>query len=180
MTVARYSIHTAKVLEVIVWLAHTSPGIDIYHLVKAAFFADKYHLNRYGRPISGDEYEADIYGPLGHSIYRMLKFDPIEQLALGGNSPLPFQVSANKWQVVVDREPNTRLLSESDVEALHHGLEQVKDRSFNELVELTHLEPAYIQADGGRMKFEDLLAEDDPDRAEKVADLRETARFAVF
>jgi uncharacterized phage-associated protein len=180
VTVARYPIHTAKVLEVVVWLANAMPGIDIYHLVKAAFFADKYHLNQYGRPISGDEYEADVYGPLGHSIYRMLCFSPIEQLALGGNSPLPFHVDGDKWQVRVDRAANMRLLSDSDVEALHHGLAQVKDRSFNELRAITHLDPAYVRADGGRMKFEDLLDDNDPDRDEKAEDLVETAPFAVF
>ena len=45
---------------------------------------------------------------------------------------------------------------------------------------MTHEEGAYIAADGGRMKYEDMLDEDDPQRDEKAADLAETARFAVL
>ncbi len=176
MTVARYAVHTAKALETIVWLAHERPGIDIYHVVKCAFYADKFHLNEYGRPIAGDDYDADIYGPLGRCIYRLLKGDPIEMLALGGNGNLPFTI--DRWQVVADRAPNLRLLSESDTEALRHALEQVGDLTFRELFDLSHEDEAYIAADGGRIRYEDLL--EGPDREAKAEDLAEAARFAVF
>jgi uncharacterized phage-associated protein len=179
MATARYAIHTAKALESIVWLANACPEIDIYHIVKAAFFADKDHLNEYGRPIAGDDYQADTYGPLGQCVYRLLKGDPIEMLALGGNGPLPFKVD-NRWRVTADREANTRILSDSDVAALQRAVNFVAPLGFNELVGMTHQEKAYIEANGGRMRYEDLLNEDDPDRAEKAADLAETARFAVF
>jgi len=179
MSAARYVPHTAKTLEVILWLANASQGIDLYHVVKAAFYADKYHLNKYGRPISGDEYQADRYGPLGQCIYGLLVQSPLEMLALETNGPLPFVVG-HAWRVIPDREANIRLLSESDVEALAHGLGQVEGRSFDDLVRATHDEKAYIEANGGLMKFEDLLDDDDPDRDEKAADLAETARHAVF
>jgi uncharacterized phage-associated protein len=179
VVVARYAVHTAKALETIVWLANASPGIDIHHVVKGAFYADKYHLNKYGRPIAGDDYQADAYGPLGQCVYRLLNGDPIEMLALGGNGILPFTIG-ERWRVTADREANVRLLSESDVEALQHALALVGQRSFGELVEMTHQEKAYIDANGGRMKYEDLLDESDPNRDEKAADLAETARSAAF
>ena len=177
---ARYAVHTRKALETIVWLANARPGIDVYHVVKCAFFADKRHLNRYGRLISGDTYVADTYGPLGTSIYRILKGDPIEMLALDDNSgPLPFRVGS-RWKVIADREANTAILSQSDVEALQAAVQEVADLSFGELVDLTHDDPAYIAADGGVMRYEDLLDPSDPKRAEKAADLEATARLAVF
>jgi uncharacterized phage-associated protein len=179
MVAARYAVRTGKVLEAIVWLAAASPEIDIYHLVKAAFYADKYHLNRYGRPLAGDDYQADIYGPLGQCVYRLLKGDPIEMLALGGNGILPFKVG-DQWRVTADREANTRILSVSDVEALRHGLDVVQPCTFDELVDMTHEEKAYIAANGGRMRYEDLLDEDDPQRDQKAEDLAGTARFAVL
>lgn len=176
---AKYAVHTAKVLETIVWLANARPGIDIYHVVKCAFFADKYHLNKYGRPISGDNYIADTYGPLGRSIYSILNGDPIEMIALGGNGTLPVHVG-DRWAVTADRLANTRVLSKSDVEALEWAIEEAAHLSFNELVSMTHADPAYIAANGGRMKYEDLLNADDPKRQEKAADLEETASHAVF
>ena len=177
--VARYAVRTEKVLETIVWLANAKPGIDIYHVVKCAFFADRYHLNKYGRPISGDNYIADTYGPLGNSIYKILNCDPIEMLALNGNGRLPIRVG-DRWTVTAERSANSQILSKSDVEALQWAVEEVADLSFNELVAKTHADPAYIAAEGGRMKYEDFLDVDDPKRKEKAADLEATARYAVL
>jgi hypothetical protein len=177
--VARYAIHSAKALETIVWLANERPEIDIFHVVTCAFYADKYHVNKYGRPIAGDDYDADVYGPLGRCVYRLLERDPIGMLAIGGNGELPFTVGS-RWQVTADREPNMRILSDSDVEALRDAVDRVANLTFDELVEMTHRERAYIEANGGRMKYEHLFDETDPERDQKAADLAETARFAVF
>ena len=176
---ARYAIYTAKALEVIVWLANAQPGIDIYHVVKCVFFAEKRHLNQYGRPIIGDNYTADTYGPLGRSVYNLLTRDPIEMIALDGNGKLPIRI-ADRYTVVADREPNPRLLSASDVDALRWAVDEVGNLSFGELVDITHADPAYVAANGGRMRYEDLLDEDTPDRNRKAADLEEVARYAVF
>ena len=178
--VARYAVHTAKAVEVIVWLANAKPGIDVYHVVKCAFFAEKDHLNRHGRPITGDDYDAAAYGPLGRSVYGLLRRDPIEMLALGGNGQLPFRVRDDAgWVVVPDREVNARLLSASDIGALQRALD-VADLSFEALCDMTHEDPAYIAAAGGRMRYEDLLDPADPDHAAKAEDLADTARHAVF
>ena len=104
---------------------------------------------------------------------------PLEMLALESNGPLPFEMG-RAWRIIPGREANTRLLSESDIEALAHGLRQVEGRSFGDLVRATHDEKAYIEANGGLMRFEDLLDEDDPLRDEKAMDLAETARNTVF
>ncbi|HVM98918.1 MAG TPA: Panacea domain-containing protein [Caulobacteraceae bacterium] len=171
---ARYAVNTTKALETILWLASERPGIDIYHVVKGAFYADKYHLNRYGRPIAGDDYIAHQYGPLGDVVYGLLRGDPMEILALGGNGELPFVVEG-VFSVRPLREPNMRRLSKSEVEALRVGLEFVADKTFNELVEVSHREAAYLAAGGGRMRYEDLLDPDDPRRREKADYLAETA-----
>lgn len=179
--VARYAVDASKAVEAILWLANAKPGIDLYHVIKCIFFADKDHLNRYGRPVIGDDYIADTYGPLGQTVYGLLRRRPIELLALGSNGEVPFRVlDERKWIVQAEREPNLRLLSRSDVEVLRRALDDVGDLSFAELVERTHQEPAYIAANGGRMRYEDLLDPADPDRDEKAADLAETARVAVL
>jgi uncharacterized phage-associated protein len=175
----RYAPNTGKAVEVILWLANRQPGIDIYHLVKAAFFADKLHVAEYGRPIVGDDYEARPYGPLPRVIYGLLRHEPLEILAAGVNGPLPFEIR-DTFVVHAIREPNLRRLSESDQEALQHGLEIVRDKSFDELVDMTHDDPAYLNADGGMLDYRDFIPEDDPERDTKAADLCETARYSVF
>ena len=175
----RYTPHPAKAVEVILWLANHQPGIDVYHLVKAAYFADKMHVRSYGRPIVGDEYKAAAFGPLPQVIYGLLCFQPIEVLAASANGRLPFQVT-DTFEVRPNREANARHLSQSDEEALDYGLAFVRDKSFDDLCVLTHEDPAYLKAEGGLIDYRDFLDEDDPDRDEKAEDLSEIARYAVF
>ena len=163
----------------ILWLATRHPGIDVYRLVKAAYFADKMHVREYGRPIVGDEYEAAAYGPLPKVIYGLLRFQPIEVLAASSNGQLPFAVT-EAFAVEPSRDPNPRRLSESDQRALGHGLEVVRDKSFDELVTMTHQERAYLNAEGGIIDYRDFFDEDDPDRESKAEDLAEMARYAVL
>ena len=177
---ARYIPDTAKVLEVILWLTTESPGMDVYHVVKCAYYADKRHLNQYGRPIAGDQYEADEYGPLGQCIYGLLRGRPLEALALELNGgPIPISVGDQDHVVVPGRDPNLGKLSQSDVEALHWAIENYAHMSFRELLELGHEEEAYQRADGGRMRYEDML-DPAPDRETKAQELSENARHAVF
>lgn len=175
----RYVPNTSKALEVILWLANRQSNIDVYHLVKAAFFADKMHVTTYGRPIVGDDYEAQTYGPLPRVIYGLLRHEPLEIMAAGLNGPLPFEVT-DTFTVRAIREANLRRLSESDREALGYGLEVVRGKSFHELYEMTHDDPAYIKAEGGMMDYRDFIPENDPERDSKTEDLCEVARYAVF
>jgi uncharacterized phage-associated protein len=175
---ARYIPDTAKVLEVILWLASARPGMDVYHVVKCAYYADKRHLNLHGRTIAGDQYLADEYGPLGRCIYGLLRGLPNERLALQTNQKLPFAVDESH-AVIAERDASKGRLSESDVEALSWAVENYAHLSFNELVELSHSEEAYRNANGGIIRYEDML-DPTPDREERAHDLAENARYAVF
>jgi hypothetical protein len=176
---ARYVPSVAKALEVVLWFSSRQPGIDIYHLVKGAFYADKFHVSEHGRPIVGDEYRAAPFGPLPQMIYGLLRRQPIEMIALGNNGPLPFRVD-ELHRVYADRNENTRKLSVSDIRALERGLETVADKSFDELFELTHDDPAYVNASGGVMDYADFLPIDADNRDQKIEFLRETAPHAAF
>ncbi len=169
----------AKAVETILWLANSHRNIDVYHLVKATYFADKMHVREYGRPIVGDEYEAAMFGPLPKVIYGLLRFQPIEVLAASSNGQLPFQVT-KAFAVIPSRDANLRHLSESDLEALRHGLDVVHDKSFDQLVSLTHEDPAYLRAGGGAIDYRDFFDDDDPERDSKAEDLSEIARYAVL
>lgn len=175
----QYVPHTAKAVEAILWLVERRPGFDIYHIVKAAYFADKYHIAAYGRPICGDIYSAGPYGPLPQVMYGLLKHDPLELLALEGNGDVPFTVG-QRFQVIGTRGPNLRKLSKTDVEALEVGFEHVRDRSFNAIYDETHDDPAYIRADGLRMDYRDFIADEDPRKESKALLIEETAAYAVF
>ena len=174
-----YSANVQKALEVILWFAEKSPSVDIYHVVKGAFYADKSHIRKHGRPITGDNYIADTFGPLPKVIYGILRRDPFEILALQTNGDIPARLEHDVY-VKGARGPNLALLSKSDEAALEEGWQFVKDKSFNDLYELTHSDPAYLRANGGKMDYRDFLDENDENYAEKAAYIEETAASAVF
>lgn len=175
----RYLPNVAKALEVALWIASDQPKIDIYHLVKASYFADKRHLAEHGRPIMGDAYQAAWFGPLPQVIYNLVRHEPMELLALGNHGPLPIRLDDDKC-VVAERSANLSALSESDVAALRHGVDHVKARSFKDLYWETHADPAYRNAKGGLIDYRDFLDEADPDREAKAAYIAEAAPHAVF
>lgn len=174
-----YILDTAKALESILWIVGRKPGFDIYHIVKAAFFADKHHIATYGRPICGEAYSAGPYGPLPQVMYGLLKRDPIELLALDGNGDVPFVVGS-RFRVTGSREPNLRRLSKTDVEALEIGVEHVDGKSFDAIYDETHEDPAYVNAEGSRMDYRDFIPDSDPQKAKKAEIISETAPLAIF
>ena len=175
----RYIPNVSKALEAILWIVSRKPGFDVYHIVKAAFFADKMHLATYGRPICGDTYNAAPFGPLPQVVYNLLKKDPIEMIALESNGDLPFALD-ERHRVTGYREANVRLLSETDREALDFGITYVEGRSFDDLYHETHDDPAYIRAAGMQMDYRDFIPDDDDLKADKIEVIEETARYAVF
>jgi antitoxin SocA-like protein len=175
----RYIPSVTKALEVILWLADRQSGIDVYHLVKSTFYGDKYHVARFGRPIIGDVYRAAWFGPLPQVVYGLLRNEPMEILALGNSGPLPFRLD-DAFRVYGERGPNLERLSASDVEALEHGLSEVAGKSFQELLDQTHRDPAYQKAANGFIDYRHLIPEDDPQRREKIEYLEEVAPIAVL
>lgn len=178
-TMPRYIPNVSKALESILWIVWRKPGFDFYQIVKAAFFADKMHVSTYGRPISGDSYNAAPFGPLPQVIYSLLKRDPIEMIALESNGDLPFRVEG-RFCVFGEREPNIRVLSQSDRDALDYGIAHVEGRSFKDIYSETHEDPAYIRAQGMQMDYRDFIPDSDELKADKVELIEETARNAVF
>lgn len=178
-TKPRYVTSTWKALEAILWMASKKPGFDIYHIVKAAYFADKYHVSTYGRPIVGDSYSAAPYGPLPLVMYGLLKREPIELLALDGNGEVPFIVDG-RFRVTATRDPNLNRLSKTDTEALGVGVDHVAGMTFDAIYRETHDDPAYINADGSRMDYRDFISDEDPAKDKKAELISETAEFAVF
>jgi uncharacterized phage-associated protein len=171
----KFRTNVRKALEVILWFANKRPGIDFHAILKLLFFADKYHLNQWGRPIIGDRYEAGPYGPVAQTTYDILRGDPLvyELLQL---QQLPFAVT-ERYRVTANRAPDLDKLSESDIEALDEAWREYSHMDFTNLTDASHEDPAYRKAEleGRRdMLYADFL-EGANASAEVLADLEITA-----
>ncbi len=122
-----------------------------YDIVKTLFLADRASLNKFGRPITFDNYVAMKDGPVPSTSYNLLKSDDrtlrrckitlpwtSKPAPSEGKNACAFEISAA--DVKVDS------LSPSDMEQLSDALTVVKSLGFTQVRKLTHDDPAYVEA----------------------------------
>jgi hypothetical protein len=165
-----------KIVELLLYLAYKRPGADKYQAVKFFYLADREHLNRFGRPITFDNYYALWYGPIASKALDLLEHDD-SVLEEAGLDELPFETEPGKAKngsdTIYIRDPkrlvNFDLFSKSDLRVFDEVIEKYRDASFDELMNLTHKHEGYKVAWGTRkvgnrapMFYEEMI--DDPDR----------------
>jgi len=142
----RQRFDAGKAIEAILYVAGESPQQDIHTVLKVLFFADKHHLTRYGRLITGDSYVAMRPGPVPSGAHDIVKY------ARGDGrffecAPAVEAFGIENDTIVPLREADTDYLSESDLECLGEAIEQYGHLPFGELERLSHQELAYQESD---------------------------------
>jgi hypothetical protein len=167
-----------KILETILFIIErwpNKPGPTQYEIVKSVFVADLNHTNKYGRPITFDNYSALEFGPVPENTYDIIK--PRYRWFrrnLGIDAPLwdtaPAAGISRRAMNYFDvkRNPNLKVLSQSDVECLNEAMSTVKELGFVGVRDWTHEHPAYKDAwtrrgekDSSPMYFEQLIDDED-------------------
>jgi hypothetical protein len=67
------SFDANKALAAIAYLVQET-GADLYSVMKMLYLADKAHLGKYGRSVTGDEFTAMSKGPVPEGAYGLCKF----------------------------------------------------------------------------------------------------------
>lgn len=160
--------------------------------IKLVYFADRYHLRKYGRPITNDEYFAMFLGPVNSGVKDIAEMS--EFLGPKETEYANAYVSmSGKYDIESIKDYQDTVLSESDVEALSFAWERFGRLTEFELAELTHRYPEWKKHEETlkdpsrsriRMNYEDFL--DDPtepvekcyrltpeDREDRLVQLRE-------
>jgi len=145
-----------KSLAAVLYIAHEliekSPEhrADLYKLLKILYFADKKHLAKYGRSITGDFYVAMKDGPVPSRTYDMLKHirgdgcfcAPVEfmnKLSQSIEFKIPISITPKK-------RPNLDDLSRSDIIAIDSAITELKNLDFGQVRRLSH-DTAFEEAD---------------------------------
>jgi Protein of unknown function (DUF4065) len=173
-----------KTVEALLYLMELAGArrLDRYQLGKALFFADRNHLEAFGRPITFCNYSAMKDGPVPSEAYDLLKGKPWPGSA---SLEVPWSVEPVRgkiYQYAPARSADVSKLSKSDLAMLKSAYEFVKDKKFDEIRNLTHGIDAYAEAWERRgdknsvwMKLE-LLTNND---AELVSDLVHASRYST-
>lgn len=134
-----------KALEAILYVASKAPIPDLYHVGKLMYFADRKHLEKYGRLITGDCYKAMKNGPVASGAYDLLKIargDPGQRCPAGCSSEHVkhslFVASGGDHKVTIKRSFDPNFLSKSDINCLDEAIEQYGKLTFGELNDLSH------------------------------------------
>lgn len=169
------------------------PRFDKYRAVKLMFLADREHLLRFGRPITGDSYNALPFGPTGDRVLDLL--GELESVTLEGELPRSPEVAElfQSLEVAEDEystchakvEPDWDALSKSDIKVLDHVVEEHGYKSFEELKNFTNALKAYQRAwrEGetrGKfpMAFDEFFAEE-PEKQDFLKELVENQAIAA-
>jgi uncharacterized phage-associated protein len=110
---------------------------SFHRIAKVMYFADRAHLERYGRFVFGGSYRAYDYGPVPHDVYGLLK--AAENKPEGRSLAGPFRVCRGKVPIVEALgEPDMDLLSASDLECLNEAIEHWGNKPFAQLTDASH------------------------------------------
>ena len=152
-------------------LATANEPLDFHTILKTAYFADKRMLNKYRRPIFGATYRAMNYGPVPVEIYEMLKCEPyyLSELDL---DDYPWERKGYRVKLIESSRCNEILnptgIAEADLIFLAQEFERSRGMSFNQRTKETHQMDWVrgIKHPDNRMAYEDMIADDNPNREE--------------
>jgi uncharacterized phage-associated protein len=131
-----------KALNVVLYLSEKLPVPTFFYLGKILYFADKAHLQKYGRQICGDRYIAMERGPVPSNVYDMLKDVQQNRRSLSSSAAKKaFRVVEGHY--VQPKIPvGLEYLSESDIECLDWAIGKYGSMGFDDLQNEGH-DPAY-------------------------------------
>ena len=137
-----------KALEAIVYVSHKTN--NLFHIVKTLYYADKLHLEKYGRLITGDYYVAMKEGPVPSGAYDIIKRargdDQLFEARIVKACPEEAIQVKNRDEVIPRRVPNLEYLSESDLDCLDESIRLYAGMDYKELWRIAHEEDAYKKA----------------------------------
>ena len=173
-----------KIVELLLYLASKRPGADKYQAVKLFYLADREHLNRFGRPITFDNYYALWYGPVASKALDLLENDgwvlreaKIEELPFITEIGQAKNGSPTTYIRDPKRAVNLDLFSKSDLRVFDEIIEKYGDASFEDLMNLTHEHEGYKLAWNNRREgqrapmFYEEMIDDEERRAALVRDI---------
>lgn len=120
MSEVKFTFDRDAVLAALRYLQLKLPGLTRHQAFKLLYLADLLHLERYGRPITGDVYVAMDYGPVPSKTYDLIK----KKSGAGPQLP-PIQADLEE-------------LSRSDIRVLNEVIRQYGKHGFSERTQMTH------------------------------------------
>jgi len=179
----KFAFSERKALEALAFVAREHPGLTPLYVAKVFFYAEKWHLNRYGRPIVADTYIAMPKGPVPSTIKNFLdeKWNWVDR---PDEIHEAITVDRSGWLPRLNSgDPDFALthLSESDKECLRAAIAFCADKSSQTLSDMTHFEKSWLSAGlNAPMNYLDFIDDYNEFRDEIIAMAYENAACGVI
>lgn len=142
-----------KITQVINYLLRkdaSSSSMPELKVIKLVWAADRYHLRKYARTVSGDQYYAMNNGPVGSMTKDIAEFSCQSTFQCLNDSAFQYLAAYIKYeknnqnaQLSSVNEVDKNELSETDFEALDFAWDNFGKYAYNNLIEITHLYPEW-------------------------------------
>jgi len=151
-----------KSLQVILYVANNLQRKDFHKIFKIIYFADRGHLSKYGRSITGDTYIAMKDGPVPSKLDDIFK-------AIRGDSFFASDANVNRfaelfdvhdWYFINPKKPaDLNYLSETDIEELSASIAMYGNLSWDEVREKSHDYAWRATAENRQISIENIMRE---------------------
>lgn len=118
--------------------------IDMMKVIKLIYFADRYHLRKYGRPVVNDTYWAMSFGPVGTTVKDIAGFSLFldeEELRYA----VEYLAKGDSYFILSKNKVDDKVFSDSDVEALEFAYSNFGKFGQFDLAEITHKYPEWLK-----------------------------------
>lgn len=181
----RFKFDPEKFVASLAFFASHAKGVDKLKAAKLLYYADKYHLLRYGKPILGDVYYHLDYGPVPSKALDIMN-EAIDPYHLRGIPQSNLELLRKYVKVdseekkhplfAAKMEPDLDVFSESELEALNETIERYGHYSGRQLIDLTHREAPWLKTDRNEEIDYHLFFEGEKDASPEAAEYLESLR----
>jgi uncharacterized phage-associated protein len=135
----------AKIVQALCYFLAKVKVANKLRLIKLLFLADKYHLIRYGRTITDDEYWAMPFGPVGEAAKDILTQDPdfLDKMVYKEVKASLIKIGNHTYRL--GSPCNTNRLSDTDKEALDFIINNFGKMRERDLINYVHEYPEWKQ-----------------------------------
>ena len=153
---------TTKLIQALAYLADKQPNktIDNMKAYKLLWLADRYHLRRTGRTITGDSYYAMPHGIVPSDAKCLLEGEKTK-LKSSRTYLNQFIFTDGNHEYKVIKQPDLKMFSDSDQDAIDIILKRYNKYNAKQLSELSHKFPEWLF-------YEDLLKDKSSKNSYKI------------